>query len=109
VMITNSVEEAVLLSDRIVPMTRGPRASLGASIVVEMARPRSLAQLLHDPEAVRVRAHVVEWLTDAVRRARSEVTPARDGTVDAAATVESVDRQRIESVGVSPSGGEASC
>jgi nitrate/nitrite transport system ATP-binding protein len=63
VMITNSVEEAILLADRILPMTRGPRATLGASIPVGLARPRAADLLLHDADAIRVRARVVEALT----------------------------------------------
>ena len=69
IMITNSVEEALLLSDRIVPMTRTPRATLGRSVAVAMARPRTAAQLLHDEDAVRVRTHVVESLTASVHQA----------------------------------------
>jgi nitrate/nitrite transport system ATP-binding protein len=67
VMITNSVEEAVLLSDRIVPMIPGPPATLGAPIPVELSRPRSLAQLAHDEQATQVRGHVVSTLTASVR------------------------------------------
>jgi ABC-type proline/glycine betaine transport system ATPase subunit len=70
IMITNSVDEALLLSDRIVPMTRGPRATLGAAVTVAIPRPRTVAQLLHDEHAVRVRSHVVESLTDSVHRSR---------------------------------------
>jgi len=70
VMITNSVEEALLLSDRIVPMTRGPRATLGRPVAVAIAKPRTLAQLVHDQDAMRSRAHVVESLTVSVRRPR---------------------------------------
>jgi nitrate/nitrite transport system ATP-binding protein len=66
VMITNSVEEAILLSDRIVPMLPGPPATLGAAIPVLLPRPRSIAQLAHDEEAMQVRAHVVATLTAAV-------------------------------------------
>src|SRR3989442_3641785 len=69
IMITNSVEEALLLSDRIVPMTRAPRATLGRPVGVAMARPRTPAQLLHDEDAVRVRTHVVESLTASVHPA----------------------------------------
>jgi nitrate/nitrite transport system ATP-binding protein len=68
VMITNSVEEAILLSDRIVPIVTGPPASLGAPIVVELARPRTLAQLAHDEQATHARAHVVAALTASMQR-----------------------------------------
>jgi nitrate/nitrite transport system ATP-binding protein len=68
VMITNSVEEAILLSDRIVPMMPGGPggATLGAPIDVALPRPRSAAQLAHDEEATHVRAHVVATLTASV-------------------------------------------
>jgi len=68
VMITNSVEEAILLSDRIVPIVSGPPASLGSPIVVELARPRTLAQLAHDEQATHARAHVVAALTASLQR-----------------------------------------
>jgi nitrate/nitrite transport system ATP-binding protein len=67
VMITNSVEEAILLSDRIVPIVPGPPATLGTPIPVELSRPRSLAQLAHDEQATHVRGHVVSTLTASVR------------------------------------------
>jgi len=85
VMITNSVEEAILLSDRIVPFVSGPPldyargalskverapATLGAAIPVELARPRSVAQLAHDEQATHVRAHVIATLTTAAGRRR---------------------------------------
>lgn len=62
-MITNSVEEAILLSGRIVPMTRGPRATLGAPIPVDLPRPRTAALLAHDQGFARVRTTIVEALT----------------------------------------------
>jgi nitrate/nitrite transport system ATP-binding protein len=61
-MITNNVDEALLLSDRIVPMSRGPRACLVDSIAVNLPRPRTAAQLAHDEGAVRLRGHVAETL-----------------------------------------------
>jgi ABC-type nitrate/sulfonate/bicarbonate transport system ATPase subunit len=70
VMITNSVEEALLLSDRIVPMTTGPRATLGTSVAVELAKPRLASELLHDDHAAEVRGHVVASLTKDLERAR---------------------------------------
>jgi nitrate/nitrite transport system ATP-binding protein len=61
-MISNSVEEALLLSDRIVPMTKGAHP-LGHPVRVELPRPRTAAALMHDDHAAHVRAHVVSSLT----------------------------------------------
>jgi len=84
VMITNNLDEALLLSDRIIPMTRGPRATLGSPVNVELTRPRSAESLLHDEQAVRARARVVESLTDHVHSANARRTrtnaPAISGT-----------------------------
>jgi nitrate/nitrite transport system ATP-binding protein len=66
IMITNNLDEALLLSDQIVPMTRGPAARLSAPISVRLPRPRTASQLLHDPMAVRIRSEVVEFLADFV-------------------------------------------
>jgi nitrate/nitrite transport system ATP-binding protein len=65
-MITNNVDEAILLADRIVPILPGPPATLGTPIAVTLPRPRDAAQLSHDDEAARVRAHVITTLTEAV-------------------------------------------
>jgi len=65
-MITNSVDEAILLSDRILALGRdGSRggSSLTAAAPVMLPRPRAADLLLHDEEAVRVRARVTDLLT----------------------------------------------
>jgi nitrate/nitrite transport system ATP-binding protein len=77
IMITNSVDEALLLSDRIVPMTRGPRATLGTPVPVAMPKPRSADQLVHDEEAMRVRSHVIEALTASVSETQTPGSGAR--------------------------------
>ena len=66
VMITNSVDEAILLSDKIVPILPGPPATLGTPIDVALPRPRSAAQLAHDDAAAQVRTHVIATLTQAI-------------------------------------------
>lgn len=68
-MITNSVDEAILLSDRIVPLSRAPRASLGPSIAVPLDKPRSADALMHDAAALQIRSRVVESLTGFVESA----------------------------------------
>lgn len=72
IMITNNLDEALLLSDQIVPMTRGPRSKLGTPIPVKLPRPRTDAQLLHDPLAVRTRAEVVERLAEFVHEGQRD-------------------------------------
>jgi nitrate/nitrite transport system ATP-binding protein len=74
VMITNNLDEALLLSDRIVPMTRGPRARLSAPISVKLAKPRSADALMRDAAAIHIRSEVVEFLSDFVHRK----TPAQE-------------------------------
>jgi nitrate/nitrite transport system ATP-binding protein len=68
IMITNNVDEAMLLSDRIIPLTGGPPATLGPAVAVDLKRPRIATALAHDREAVLARARVIEQLTGSVRR-----------------------------------------
>jgi nitrate/nitrite transport system ATP-binding protein len=68
VMITNSVEEALLMSGRIVPIVAGPPATLGAAIAVDLPRPRTSAALARDERTSLVRARVVAALAVAAGR-----------------------------------------
>ena len=93
VMITNSVDEAILLSDRIVPILPGPPATLGTAIDVPLPRPRSAASLVHDEAAAQVRTHVITTLTAALsgtartRRAASGMRQQDTDTADIAIPV----------------------
>jgi nitrate/nitrite transport system ATP-binding protein len=62
VMVTHDVDEAVLLSDRIVMMTNGPSATIGDIVKVQLARPRDRVSLAADPAYMRHRAQVLEFL-----------------------------------------------
>jgi ABC-type nitrate/sulfonate/bicarbonate transport system ATPase subunit len=68
IMITNSVEEALLLSDRILPILPGPPATLGEAIPLTRPRPRTASDLAHDDAASHVRAHVIARLTTSAAR-----------------------------------------
>ena len=61
-MITHDVDEAVLLSDRIVMMTNGPSATIGEILDIPLARPRKRLELVEDPAYVHARAAVLEFL-----------------------------------------------
>lgn len=62
IMITHDVDEAVLLSDRIVMMTNGPAAGIGDILDVPFARPRQRLVLADDPEYNHRRAAVLDFL-----------------------------------------------
>jgi nitrate/nitrite transport system ATP-binding protein len=62
IMITHDVDEAVLLSDRIVMMTNGPPATIGEVLTVALPRPRRRLDLVDDHEYNRCRAAVLEFL-----------------------------------------------
>jgi nitrate/nitrite transport system ATP-binding protein len=61
-MITHDVEEAVLLSDRIVMLTNGPAATIGSILDVPLPRPRARLELLADPTYISCRAAVLDFL-----------------------------------------------
>ena len=62
VMVTHDVDEAVLLSDKIVMMTNGPAARIGEVLSVDIARPRRRVELANDPEYLRCRKAVMDFL-----------------------------------------------
>ncbi len=61
-MVTHDVDEAVLLSDRIVMMTNGPAATIGEIVAVDLARPRDRIALAEDAAYVHYRAEVLAFL-----------------------------------------------
>ena len=62
VMVTHDVDEAVLLSDRIVMMTNGPAATVGGIVKVRLERPRDRLALAQDPLYLDYRTSVLEFL-----------------------------------------------
>ena len=62
VMVTHDVDEAVLLSDKIVMMTNGPAATIGEVLSVELPRPRSRVTLADDPAYLHYRKAVIDFL-----------------------------------------------
>jgi nitrate/nitrite transport system ATP-binding protein len=62
VMVTHDVDEAVLLSDRIVMLTNGPAATIGEVLAVDIPRPRNRVELAEDPVYVHARKAVIDFL-----------------------------------------------
>jgi nitrate/nitrite transport system ATP-binding protein len=80
VLITNDVDEGVLLADRILPLTPGPRAALGPSFIVDLPRPRDRKRLNHDPRFREIRNAIIDYLTrQGTRRPRETGLVAAGG------------------------------
>ena len=62
VMVTHDVDEAVLLSDRIVMMTNGPAATIGEILSVDLPRPRHRVELAEDARYMHYRKEVLDFL-----------------------------------------------
>jgi len=71
ILITNDVDEGILLADRIIPLSAGPRATLGPEVRVGIERPRDRKAVNHHPDFKHVRSRVIEYLlgSSAKRRA----------------------------------------
>jgi nitrate/nitrite transport system ATP-binding protein len=62
VLITHDVDEAVLLSDRVLMMTNGPAATVGEVVEVNLPRPRNRVQLADDSRYHQLRQHILHFL-----------------------------------------------
>jgi nitrate/nitrite transport system ATP-binding protein len=62
ILITNDVDEAILLADRIIPLKPGPNATLGPDFMVDLPRPRNRAEMNSNDEFIQLRAEVTEYL-----------------------------------------------
>jgi nitrate/nitrite transport system ATP-binding protein len=76
IMITHDVDEAVLLSDRIVMMTNGPAATVGEILEVNLARPRDRLALADDAQYNHLRHEVLRFLYEKQRKVE-DLPPAK--------------------------------
>jgi nitrate/nitrite transport system ATP-binding protein len=73
IMITHDVDEAVLLSDRIVMMTNGPSATIGETLEIDLPRPRDRVELSDNAKYNHYRHEVLQFLYERQRRPGEEV------------------------------------
>jgi len=82
VLVTNDIDEAILLGDRVIPLTKGPGATLAPSIAIELPRPRTRARMSLVPEYQQARRAIVGALlgvrADGGERAVGRETMERD-------------------------------
>jgi len=79
ILITNDVDEAILLADRIIPLNPGPKATLGPDFKVDIPRPRDRTQMNADPAFKKLRADVTKYLMDMGKAA--QVSDALEGVL----------------------------
>lgn len=63
-LITNDVDEGILMADRIIPLNPGPKATLGPAFKINIDRPRDKTALNDNKEFIKVRNQIMEYLTD---------------------------------------------
>ncbi|MFZ5526338.1 MAG: ABC transporter ATP-binding protein [Pseudomonadota bacterium] len=76
-MITHDVDEAILLADRILLMSNGPRARIAEIVVNTLPRDRTRAGLHHDPRYYPLRNHLVDFLVDRAKDLSHGRAPAQ--------------------------------
>lgn len=74
VLITNDVDEGILLADRIIPLTAGPKATLGPSFAIDIPRPRDRKAINHDPRFKDIRRQITEYLLGAGSKQRTTIS-----------------------------------
>jgi nitrate/nitrite transport system ATP-binding protein len=62
VLITNDVDEGILLADRVIPLSAGPKATLGPSFTIDIQRPRDRKAINHEPRFKEIRRDIINWL-----------------------------------------------
>lgn len=82
IMITHDVDEAVLLSDRIVMMTNGPAATIGEILDINLERPRDRLALAEDAEYTHYRSEVLKFLYEKQRKVENINTPKKTKEAD---------------------------
>ena len=72
VLITNDVDEAILLADRVIPLNPGPKANLGPEFVINLPRPRDRTQMNHNEEFKTLRRDITQYLMKVGMEASSD-------------------------------------
>ncbi|MEA5508921.1 nitrate ABC transporter ATP-binding protein [Crocosphaera sp. UHCC 0190] len=78
VMVTHDVDEAVLLSDRIVMLTNGPKSKIGGILEVDIPRPRKRMEVVNHPSYYSLRSEIIYFLNQQkrIKKLRAKKTDA---------------------------------
>ena len=86
IMITHDVDEAVLLSDRIVMMTNGPAATIGEILDIDLERPRDRLDLAEDEKYIHLRSEVLRFLYEKQRKVETLSPKPKSSTANKSQT-----------------------
>ncbi len=73
ILITNDVDEAILLADRIIPLRPGPKATLGPQFKVNLPRPRERSSMNSNEEFIELRASITRFLMEAGKERSADI------------------------------------
>jgi ABC-type sulfate/molybdate transport systems ATPase subunit len=79
-MVTHDVDEALLLSDRVVMMTNGPAAHVGDILSVTLPRPRQRGEITRHTDYYRLREHLIGFLESQERHGKTDVVATTGAT-----------------------------
>lgn len=85
-MITHDIDEAILLADRILLMTNGPKARVAESVEITIPRPRNRTEIVEHPNYYAIRNHLVQFLGKRSKELAGQPTEA--GQTNAPETVQ---------------------
>jgi len=75
ILITNDVDEAIYMADRVIPLNPGPDATFGPDFPINLERPRDRTALNHNPEFKRLRAEITRYLMNiGMEKAQAEAS-----------------------------------
>lgn len=64
ILITNDVDEGLIMADRVIPLKPGPNATFGPEFKIDLPRPRDRSAMNHDPAFKALRAEITQYLMD---------------------------------------------
>jgi nitrate/nitrite transport system ATP-binding protein len=76
-LITNDVDEGLLLADRIIPLSGGPAATLGPAVRIDIERPRDRRAMNHDARFKTIRREIIDWLMAHAPRKKVRQSPVK--------------------------------
>lgn len=106
VMVTHDVDEALLLSDRVVCLTNGPEAAIGQILTVDLPRPRERLEVMEHPDYYQLRSELIGFLQQQrrlkQRRLKTGAPSAKAPSIAAASTTATVRLGYLPGLDIAP-------